>query len=91
MQAARACWLGGCGHRSGLGLPTAPGKGSLPHRSLPTYARRARSPSRCRPSEELRVALGYTFPRVLIGMGWVAWLLTIYLAANSVKPVIELF
>jgi Mn2+/Fe2+ NRAMP family transporter len=34
---------------------------------------------------------GYTYPRVLLGIGWVAWLLTIYLAANSVKPVIELF
>jgi Mn2+/Fe2+ NRAMP family transporter len=34
---------------------------------------------------------GYRYPRVLLGVGWVAWLLTIYLAANSVKPVIELF
>ncbi len=34
---------------------------------------------------------GYTYPRVLLGVGWLAWLLTIYLAANSVKPVIELF
>jgi Mn2+/Fe2+ NRAMP family transporter len=34
---------------------------------------------------------GYTYPRVLLGVGWLAWLLTIYLAANSVRPVIELF
>jgi Mn2+/Fe2+ NRAMP family transporter len=34
---------------------------------------------------------GYTYPRVLLGVGWVAWLLTVYLAANSIKPVIELF
>jgi Mn2+/Fe2+ NRAMP family transporter len=34
---------------------------------------------------------GYSYPRVLVGVGWLAWLLTIYLAANSVKPVIELF
>ncbi len=34
---------------------------------------------------------GYTYPRVLVGVGWLAWLLTIYLAVNSVKPVIELF
>jgi Mn2+/Fe2+ NRAMP family transporter len=34
---------------------------------------------------------GYSYPRVLLGVGWVAWLLTLYLAANSVKPVIELF
>jgi Mn2+/Fe2+ NRAMP family transporter len=33
----------------------------------------------------------YTYPRVLLGVGWLAWLLTVYLAANSVKPVIELF
>jgi Mn2+/Fe2+ NRAMP family transporter len=34
---------------------------------------------------------GYRYPRWLLVVGWAAWLLTIYLAANSVRPVIELF
>jgi Mn2+/Fe2+ NRAMP family transporter len=34
---------------------------------------------------------GYRYPRWLLGIGWAAWLVTIYLAVNSVKPVIELF
>lgn len=34
---------------------------------------------------------GYAYPRWLLGTGWAAWLLTVYLAVNSVKPVIELF
>jgi len=34
---------------------------------------------------------GYHYPRWLLGIGWVAWLLTLYLAVNSVRPVIELF
>jgi Mn2+/Fe2+ NRAMP family transporter len=34
---------------------------------------------------------GYRYPRWLLGVGWVAWLLTVYLAVNSVQPVIELF
>jgi Mn2+/Fe2+ NRAMP family transporter len=34
---------------------------------------------------------GYHYPRWLLVIGWLAWLVTIYLAANSVKPVIELF
>ncbi len=34
---------------------------------------------------------GYRYPRWLLGIGWVAWLLTLYLAVNSVRPVIELF
>lgn len=34
---------------------------------------------------------GYSYPRPLVGVGWIAWLLTIYLAVNSVRPVIELF
>ena len=33
---------------------------------------------------------GYRYPRWLLAIGWVAWLVTIYLAANSVKPVVEL-
>ncbi|WP_369138553.1 NRAMP family divalent metal transporter [Modestobacter versicolor] len=34
---------------------------------------------------------GYRYPRWLLVVGWVAWLLTLYLAVNSVRPVIELF
>lgn len=34
---------------------------------------------------------GYQYPRWLLAVGWVAWLLTLYLAVNSVRPVIELF
>jgi Mn2+/Fe2+ NRAMP family transporter len=34
---------------------------------------------------------GYEYPRWLLAVGTAAWLLTIYLAANSVRPVIELF
>lgn len=34
---------------------------------------------------------GYEYPRVLAAVGTVAWLLTIYLAINSVRPVIDLF
>ncbi len=34
---------------------------------------------------------GYRYPRWLLAVGWAAWLLTIYLAVNSVRPVIELF
>lgn len=34
---------------------------------------------------------GYHYPRWLLGIGWAAWLVTLYLAVNSVKPVIELF
>ncbi len=34
---------------------------------------------------------GYRYPRWLLVIGWAAWLVTLYLAANSVKPVIELF
>jgi Mn2+/Fe2+ NRAMP family transporter len=34
---------------------------------------------------------GYQYPKVLAGIGTVAWLLTIYLALNSIRPVIELF
>ncbi|RBY90790.1 NRAMP family divalent metal transporter [Blastococcus sp. TF02A-26] len=34
---------------------------------------------------------GYRYPRWLLVIGWAAWLVTIYLAVNSVKPVIELF
>lgn len=33
---------------------------------------------------------GYAYPRWLLGIGWAAWLLTIYLAVNSVRPVIDL-
>ena len=33
---------------------------------------------------------GYAYPRWLLVVGWTAWLLTIYLAVNSVKPVLEL-
>jgi Mn2+/Fe2+ NRAMP family transporter len=34
---------------------------------------------------------GYRYPRWLLAVGWLAWLLTLYLAVNSVRPVIELF
>jgi Mn2+/Fe2+ NRAMP family transporter len=34
---------------------------------------------------------GYQYPRWLLGLGAAAWLLTIYLAIRSVKPVFELF
>ena len=34
---------------------------------------------------------GYRYPRWLLVVGWTAWLLTLYLAANSVRPVIDLF
>jgi len=34
---------------------------------------------------------GYSYPTWLLGLGWVAWLLTVYLAVRSVRPVIELF
>ncbi|WP_460436234.1 NRAMP family divalent metal transporter [Angustibacter speluncae] len=34
---------------------------------------------------------GYRYPRWLLVVGWLAWLLTLYLAVNSVRPVIELF
>jgi Mn2+/Fe2+ NRAMP family transporter len=34
---------------------------------------------------------GYRYPRWLLVIGWLAWLLTLFLAVNSVRPVIELF
>ena len=34
---------------------------------------------------------GYRYPRWLLVIGWVAWLLTLYLAVRSVQPVIDLF
>ena len=34
---------------------------------------------------------GYAYPRWLLAVGWTAWLLTLYLAVRSVRPVIELF
>ncbi len=34
---------------------------------------------------------GYAYPVWLLVVGWVAWLLTVYLAVNSVRPAIELF
>ena len=34
---------------------------------------------------------GYIYPKWLLVIGWLAWLLTLYLAAKSVGPVIELF
>jgi Mn2+/Fe2+ NRAMP family transporter len=34
---------------------------------------------------------GYAYPRWLLVIGWTAWLLTLYLAVRSVRPVIELF
>jgi Mn2+/Fe2+ NRAMP family transporter len=34
---------------------------------------------------------GYHYPRWLLAIGWLAWLLTLYLAVNSIRPVIALF
>jgi len=34
---------------------------------------------------------GYSYPRWLLAIGGLAWLLTVYLAANSIGPVIDLF
>jgi Mn2+/Fe2+ NRAMP family transporter len=34
---------------------------------------------------------GYHYPRWLLVVGWAAWLLTLYLAINSIRPVIALF
>jgi Mn2+/Fe2+ NRAMP family transporter len=34
---------------------------------------------------------GYAYPRWLLVVGWTAWLLTLYLAVRSVRPVIDLF
>jgi Mn2+/Fe2+ NRAMP family transporter len=34
---------------------------------------------------------GYAYPRWLLAIGWTAWLLTLYLAVRSVRPVIDLF
>jgi Mn2+/Fe2+ NRAMP family transporter len=34
---------------------------------------------------------GYKYPAWLLGVGVIAWLLTIYLAVRSVRPVIDLF
>ena len=34
---------------------------------------------------------GYRYPRWLLALGWAAWLLTLYLAVNSIRPVIDLF
>lgn len=34
---------------------------------------------------------GYSYPRWLLGIGGLAWLLTVYLAINSIGPVIDLF
>ncbi|WP_222195897.1 NRAMP family divalent metal transporter [Modestobacter italicus] len=34
---------------------------------------------------------GYRYPRWLLVIGWVAWLLTLYLAVRSIQPVIDLF
>lgn len=34
---------------------------------------------------------GYVYPKWLLIVGWTAWLLTLYLAVRSVRPVIELF
>lgn len=34
---------------------------------------------------------GYVYPKWLLVIGWTAWLLTLYLAVRSVRPVIELF
>ena len=34
---------------------------------------------------------GYAYPKWLLAVGWTAWLLTLYLAVRSVRPVIELF
>ena len=34
---------------------------------------------------------GYAYPRWLLVVGWTAWLLTLYLAVRSVRPVLDLF
>jgi hypothetical protein len=34
---------------------------------------------------------GYSYPAWLLVVGWTAWLLTLYLAVRSVRPVIDLF
>jgi Mn2+/Fe2+ NRAMP family transporter len=34
---------------------------------------------------------GYRYPRWLLVVGWLAWVVTLYLAVNSVEPVIDLF
>jgi Mn2+/Fe2+ NRAMP family transporter len=34
---------------------------------------------------------GYRYPPWLLAVGWTAWLLTLYLAVKSVRPVIDLF
>lgn len=34
---------------------------------------------------------GYHYPRWLLVIGWLAWALTVYLAINSIRPVIDLF
>jgi Mn2+/Fe2+ NRAMP family transporter len=34
---------------------------------------------------------GYRYPRWLLVVGWATWLLTLYLAINSIRPVIALF
>ncbi|MPZ93992.1 MAG: hypothetical protein GEU96_03555, partial [Propionibacteriales bacterium] len=34
---------------------------------------------------------GYAYPRWLLTLGAAAWLLTLYLAVNSIRPVIDLF
>ncbi|HEX2072141.1 MAG TPA: NRAMP family divalent metal transporter [Geodermatophilus sp.] len=34
---------------------------------------------------------GYRYPRWLLVVGWLAWLLTLYLAVNSIRPVLDLF
>lgn len=34
---------------------------------------------------------GYRYPRWLLEIGWIAWLITVYLAVTSVRPVIDLF
>ncbi len=34
---------------------------------------------------------GYAYPTWLLAIGWTAWLLTLYLAVRSVRPVLDLF
>ncbi|HEX2075029.1 MAG TPA: hypothetical protein VHF92_14700 [Geodermatophilus sp.] len=34
---------------------------------------------------------GYRYPRRLLVVAWTAWLLTLYLAVNSIRPVVDLF
>lgn len=34
---------------------------------------------------------GYVYPKWLLAIGWIAWLLTTYMAANSVRPLFALF